>query len=100
MSREKQPMNTNRANFELDIERTNSTEFEEVVMCSKCMGYGSARLENSFMIYGMEDVKEKDVCSACDGTGKVIKQTKVKFKPFDKKLAIKTHIVGNPENLI
>jgi len=94
-------MNTNEANFDLDIERTNSTEFEEIVICAKCTGYGSSQLKSSFIVYGNDtDLRQDDICTACNGTGKLIKQTKVKFKPFDRKLSIKTHIIGNPEDLI
>lgn len=96
------PMNTQRNNFELDLERTDSTELEEIVVCSKCMGYGSAGVSNSFMVYGpkIKNMKEHDTCDYCNGTGKLIKQTKVKFKAFDYKLALKTQILRNPENLI
>ena len=100
------PINTQRNNFELDLERTNDTTFEEDVVCSKCMGYGSAALKNSFMVYGdkikniNENENENDTCNYCNGTGKLIKQIKVKFEPFDYKLALKTQILRNPENLI
>ncbi len=95
-------INTQRSNYELDLERTNDTNLQEVVVCSSCMGYGSSALQGSFMVYG-EDVKKpkaNDTCDSCNGTGKLIKHTKVKFKPFDYKLALKTQILRNPENLI
>ncbi len=98
----KRPMNTQKSNFELDLVRTDNTDFEEVVVCSKCMGYGSSDLSNSFMVYGpqIKKMKVKDTCDYCNGTGKLIKQTKVQFKAFDYKLALKTQILRNPENLI
>ena len=96
------PINTQRNTFDLNIERTDNTDFEEVVVCSKCMGYGSYGLRNSFMVYGpnIKNPKAVDTCDYCDGTGKLIKTTKVKFKPFDYKLVLKTQILRNPENLI
>lgn len=95
-------INTIRKNFELDLERTDNTDFEEIVICSKCQGYGSYGSNNGFMVYGpsIDNMNQEDTCSYCDGTGKLIKQVKVKFKSFDSKLALKTQILRNPENLI
>jgi len=95
-------INNNKSIFDLNIERTTSTDLEEVVVCTACLGYGSASLKNSFMVYGdkIKNLKDKDTCDSCDGTGKLIKHTQVKFKPFDSKLALKTQITRNPENLI
>ena len=94
--------NTQRSNFDLDIERTDNTDFEEVVICSKCKGQGSYGSDGTFMVYGadIKNQKAEDTCNYCDGTGKLVKQTKVKFKAFDYKLALKTQILRNPENLI
>jgi len=94
-------MNTSRESFQLDLERTTSTELEEVVICSKCNGYGSSQLKGDFIVYGNDtDLKQNNICSSCNGTGKLIKQTVVSFVSFDPNLAIKTHIVSNPENFI
>jgi len=94
--------NTQVKTFELDLKCTDNANLEEVVICSKCMGYGSYDLVNSFMIYGskIKSMNLADTCSYCNGTDKLMKQTKVKFIPFDYKLSLKTQILRNPENLI
>ena len=90
-------INTNHKKFELDLELMENTDFEEIVICSKCKGYGSYSASNGTSI---NNISQEDTCSHCNGTGKLIKQVTVKFKSFDSKLAIKTQILRNPENLI
>jgi len=47
------------------MSRPNNTDFEEVVVCSKCMGYGSYGSSNSFMVYGSE-IKNMNLADTCD----------------------------------
>ncbi len=93
----------NRDSFNLDVSRGDSAEIEEIISCPLCKGYGSWGTNgNSQLIYGIptDKLTPEDTCDKCDGTGRLIITTKVKFRAFDSKKSLSTQIIRNPENVI
>jgi DnaJ-class molecular chaperone len=66
-------------------ERAESYEYEEFIICPHCGGSGVFKLDgngciNTKLEGKLNELSTNDICSKCDGVGKLIKTTKVKVK--------------------
>jgi hypothetical protein len=58
--------------------------------------------QGQYAIYDIpiKDVTFENTCDKCEGTGRLVMTTKIKFRPMDAKKSLVTQIIRNPDQVI
>lgn len=93
---------SSKENFNLNISRGDSSFIEEIIVCPLCKGTGIWGSHNGYLFYDkpIGDIKPEDTCDKCDGTGRLVMSSKIKFRPLDIKKSLTVQVTRNPENVI
>ena len=60
---------------------------EEIVMCDECKGVGKIHKMYDVGCHKSEYEYESKTCSRCKGSGRLLKEVIINFKPYDPKTA-------------